>query len=235
MSNYIESLYIVPILIFSVVVHEMAHGWVALKCGDTTARDMGRLTLNPLPHIDFFGSILVPLFSILATGRVLIAWAKPVPVDPRNFGNFRRDDTLVTAAGPVSNFAMALACSFMVIIIHTINTSAAPAADSFFFQALHILFSMFSYGIFLNVALAIFNLLPIPPLDGSHIFANMLPAEAAFRFRQIGFFGIFIILALFNYVPGFTKIFLNIIALFTLPYLKLIGIFIPEFSRMYLN
>jgi Zn-dependent protease len=130
---------------------------------------------------------------------------------------------------------MALLCSVIVIIIHTVNLWAAPEAESFLFQTLDILFSMFSYGIFLNVALAIFNLLPIPPLDGSHIFANLLPEEAAFRFRQLGFFGIFIILALFYYVPGFSKVFLNIIALFTLPYLKFIGIFIPEFSRIYLS
>src|SRR5512145_482749 len=112
----------------------MAHGWVALKCGDNTAKDMGRLTLNPIPHIDLFGSILVPLFSVLATGRVLIAWAKPVPIDPRNFSSFRRDDTLVTVAGPISNFILAFICSGMVVIIHTINLSAAPSADSFLFQ-----------------------------------------------------------------------------------------------------
>jgi Zn-dependent protease len=85
LKSYAENIFIVPILIFSVVIHEMAHAWVALKCGDNTAKDLGRITLNPIPHIDLFGSILVPLFSIIATGRVFIAWAKPVPIDPRTF------------------------------------------------------------------------------------------------------------------------------------------------------
>ncbi len=122
-KNYLQNIYIVPILIFSVVIHEMAHGWIALKMGDRTAKDMGRLTLNPIPHIDFFGSILVPLFSILATGRVLIAWAKPVPIDPRNFSHFKRDDTFVTVAGPISNLIIAFICSLFVILIQKITSS----------------------------------------------------------------------------------------------------------------
>jgi Zn-dependent protease len=111
LRSYLENIYIVPILIFSVVIHEMAHGWVALRCGDTTARDLGRLTLNPIPHIDFFGSILVPLLSIITTGRVFIAWAKPVPINPGNFSNYKRDDSLVTAAGPFSNLLTAFICA----------------------------------------------------------------------------------------------------------------------------
>lgn len=233
-KNYLENIYIVPILIFSVVIHEMAHGWVALKMGDRTAKDMGRLTLNPIPHIDFFGSILIPLFSILATGRVLIAWAKPVPIDPRNFSHFRRDDSLVTAAGPVSNFIIAFFCSVFVIIIQKITSNFVELDESsILFQFMNFLYNMFAYGIFLNVTLAIFNLIPIPPLDGSHLFANLLPDDAAFRYRQIGFLGIFIILGLFNFVPGFAKIFYKIIIFFTMPFLNFISIFIPDFSKLY--
>jgi Zn-dependent protease len=94
---------------------------------------------------------------------------------------------------------------------------------------------MFAYGIFLNVTLAIFNLLPVPPLDGSHIFAHLLPDEAAFRYRQIGFFGIFIILLLFNYIPGFAMLFYKIIIFFTIPYLNFVEIFIPGFTRLYFS
>jgi len=230
LRGYLSNIYIVPILVFSVVIHEMAHGWVALKCGDTTARDLGRLTLNPVPHIDLFGSIIVPLFSILATGRVFIAWAKPVPIDPRNFSNFRRDDSLVTVAGPVSNFVMAFICSVFVIALHFIFNGFSVQKETIAYEFLNFLFLMFLNGIFLNVTLAIFNLFPIPPLDGSHLLANILPDEAAYRFRQIGFFGIFLILILFNYVPGFSGVFLSIVRIFSRPYITFIEIFVPGFS-----
>ena len=232
-KGYLENIYIVPILIFSVVIHEMAHGWVALRCGDNTAKDMGRLTLNPIPHIDLFGSILIPLFSILATGRVFIAWAKPVPINPANFGSIKRDDSLVTAAGPISNFIIAFICSLFVILLHLIVVNVSIERGSMSYQFLNFLYLMFSYGIFLNVTLAIFNLFPIPPLDGSHLLANILPDAAAYRFRQIGFFGIFLILILFNYVPGFSKIFISIVMFFTTPYINFIEIFIPGFSKIY--
>jgi len=235
LRSYLENIYIVPILIFSVVIHEMAHGWVALRCGDTTARDMGRLTLNPIPHIDFFGSILVPLLSILTTGRVFIAWAKPVPIDPGNFSHYKRDDTLVTAAGPFSNLITAFICSVFVILIHFIIVNFSVPESSMTFEFMNFIFKMFAYGIFLNVTLAIFNLLPVPPLDGSHIFAHLLPDEAAYRYRQIGFFGIFIILILFSYIPGFSKLFFRIIIFFTMPYLNFVEMFIPGFSGLYFS
>jgi len=226
LKYYLENLYVLPILIFSVVIHEVSHGWVALKCGDTTAKDLGRLTLNPIPHIDLFGSIIVPIISIIFTGRVLIAWAKPVPVNPHNLRSFRRDDTLVTIAGPISNLIIAFVCSCFVIIIFFIARSFALQQESFSFEFLSYLNKMFSAGIYLNVALAVFNMLPIPPLDGSHILANMLPEELANRYRQIGFAGIFIILLLFNYVPGFSKLFLGIITFVAQPYLNFVSYFI---------
>ena len=130
LRSYAENIYIIPILIFSVVIHEMAHAWVALKCGDTTAKDLGRITLNPIPHIDLFGSILIPLFSIIATGRVFIAWAKPVPIDGRNFRNFKRDDTLVTIAGPISNLLIAFLCTVLVIAFYYISNAIQPLEGS---------------------------------------------------------------------------------------------------------
>jgi Zn-dependent protease len=233
LQDYLNNLYIVPILIFSVVIHEMAHGWVALKCGDTTARDLGRLTLNPVPHIDFFGSILIPLFSILATGRILIAWAKPVPVDPRNFSHYKRDDTLVTAAGPISNLLVAFLCSLMVVLFYYIKANGNFSEGSMGSEFIEFMLKMFGAGIFLNVTLAVFNLIPIPPLDGSHIFSHLLPDEMAFRYRQIGFFGIFVILLLFNYVPAFSRIFFTIVLFFTRPYFNFIGMFVPDISQLY--
>lgn len=221
-----------PILFFSVVIHEMAHAWVALKCGDTTARDLGRITLNPLPHIDLVGTILVPLVSILATGRVLIAWAKPVPIDPRNFRSFKRDDTLVTIAGPISNLVIALVSVFMAAAIYKITESVNPAEGTIAYEFLGYLLKMFFAGIILNVSLAVFNMLPIPPLDGSHVLANILPDEMAMKYRSIGFMGIFIILALFNFIPGFSAVFGAIIGFFTEPYLRLLSLFIPGINEV---
>jgi Zn-dependent protease len=228
LRSYAENIYIIPILIFSVVIHEMAHAWVALRCGDTTAKDLGRITLNPIPHIDLFGSIIIPLFSIIATGRVFIAWAKPVPIDPRNFRNFRRDDTLVTIAGPISNLIIAFICVFGTAGMYHLIGAVNPGEGSYGFEFLNYLLKMFYAGVILNVSLAVFNMIPIPPLDGSHVLANILPEELAMRYRSIGFMGIFIILALFNFVPGFSQVFVSVISFVAKPYLNLIGVLIPQ-------
>ncbi len=228
LRSYAENIYIIPILIFSVVIHEMAHAWVALRCGDTTAKDLGRITLNPIPHIDLFGSIIIPLFSIIATGRVFIAWAKPVPIDPRNFRNFKRDDTLVTIAGPISNLIIAFICVFGTAGMYYLVAAVNPAEGTFGFEFLNYMLKMFYAGVILNVSLAVFNMIPIPPLDGSHVLANILPDELAMRYRSIGFMGIFIILALFNFVPGFSGIFVSVISFVAKPYLSLIQVLIPQ-------
>ena len=128
----LEELYILPVLLFSVVIHEISHGYMALRLGDSTAKEMGRLTLNPIPHIDPMGSVVVPLFSLLVAGQVFIAWAKPVPINPLNFPNYRRDDLLVAAVGPLSNIVLAFVCSLFVIVllsassfIHSWNSDVA--------------------------------------------------------------------------------------------------------------
>lgn len=190
----LDQLYIVPILLFSVIIHEVAHGYVALRLGDPTARSAGRLTLNPLPHIDLIGSIFIPLFSLLTAGSVFIAWAKPVPIDTSRFVHPRRDDLLVSIAGPVSNILMAFACSIAVVLLgftgNVVNAEGATTA----IDAVEFLMKMFYGGIYLNIVLAVFNLIPVPPLDGSHVLAALLPVRLARGFRSIGFAGILLII-----------------------------------------
>jgi Zn-dependent protease len=211
-----ETLYIIPILLFSVVVHEVMHGYVALKCGDPTAKYMGRLTLNPIPHIDLFGSILVPLFSILVAGRVFIAWAKPVPVNPLNFRNYKRDSVLVSAVGPISNLFLALCCALFVIALLNLGDFFDSFNSELVKFAYEFLLKMFYGGIYLNIVLGVFNLIPVPPLDGSHVLASILPDRLGESYRQIGFFGIFIVIFLMR-VPIFSNIFFSIVKAIAFP------------------
>lgn len=221
----IENIVILPVLLFSVVLHELAHGWVALKLGDPTARDQGRLTLNPIPHIDLFGSIVIPLLSLAAAGSVFIAWAKPVPVNPANFSSPRRDDIFVSAAGPITNLVISFGCTVAVIVLvllgRTILTGNQPLLEVVF----DFLRKMFYGGIFLNIVLAVFNLIPVPPLDGSHLLASVLPASLAARFRSIGFFGVFVLIALMR-VPFFNEAFRVITSTLFAPFRAMIGHFL---------
>jgi Zn-dependent protease len=220
----LETLYIFPILLFSIVIHEIAHGWMALKLGDPTARDLGRLTLNPIPHIDPIGSILIPLISYFSAGTVFIAWAKPVPVNPANFGNYRRDDILVSVVGPVSNLLVALVCVILYIatekIVGPINQS--PGLSS---EVASFLSKMFLAGIPLNIYLAVFNLIPVPPLDGSHVLASMLPEKMAFQYRQIGFVGILLVIILMRLDPVRHAV-LTTVQTILIPYLVIIKAFL---------
>ncbi|MBA4311647.1 MAG: site-2 protease family protein [Chlorobiaceae bacterium] len=216
----LEQLYILPILLFSVVIHEVAHGWMALKLGDPTAKQMGRLTLNPIPHIDPIGSILVPMFSLFVAGRVFIAWAKPVPINPYNFSDYRRDDILVSIVGPISNLLVGLGCTIMFILIALLG-QVVPINNPVIEEAFSFFLKMFAGGITLNVVLAVFNLIPIPPLDGSHVVAALLPAEMSEQYQRLGFYGIFIVLIIMRWQP-FSMLFSNIISILTYPYFMLI-------------
>ncbi len=216
----LSELYILPILLFSVIIHEISHGYAALKLGDPTAREMGRLTLNPIPHIDPLGSIFVPLFSLLTTGQILIAWAKPVPVNPMNLSNYRRDNLIVSAMGPLSNLVMAFACSLVTILLLKVQPFLGAASPQFF----DFLFRMFMGGIYLNIMLGVFNLVPIPPLDGSHVLAAFMPDAAAEAYSRIGFVGIFVILLLMR-VPAFEMIFDATIKFFYAPLYQLVVMF----------
>ncbi len=220
----LDQIYVLPILLFSVVIHELAHGWMALRLGDSTAKEMGRLTFNPIPHIDPVGSVLVPLLSIIASGRVMIAWAKPVPVNPNNFVHYRRDDILVSIVGPVSNILLALCCTVMVIILAAVNplveNSGGVMKEVFLF-----LINMFAAGITLNIVLAVFNMIPIPPLDGSHVVASLLPPELSLKYRRVGFFGIILLLVIMRWEPVNTA-YGRIIETLSYPFQQMIHFFI---------
>jgi len=219
----LDSLYILPILLFSIVVHEVAHGWVALHLGDTTARDAGRLTFNPIPHIDPIGSIAIPLLSFISAGSVFIAWAKPVPVNPANFRNFHRDDILVSIAGPFSNLLMACCCAiFYIISVHILGSMTLAEGDLQREVATFVI-RMFAAGITLNIFLAIFNLIPVPPLDGSHVLSAFLPEKIGEQFRQIGFFGILIVIMLMRIGPFQHAVF-SIVLTLRMPLDMLIGL-----------
>jgi Zn-dependent protease len=189
-----ENLLIVfPVLVFSIVLHEVAHGWMAHRMGDNTALMLGRLTLNPIPHVDPVGSILVPALLWFSGTGLMLGWAKPVPVNPRNFREYKKGDILVSLAGVAVNFVLA----FVFAIVWALTEwgyRAAPGMATAWGAAE----MMAQQGIIVNFGLMLFNLIPIPPLDGSHVFAYLLPARLAVPYRRIGFGGIIILLLFLN-------------------------------------
>lgn len=217
----IEHLYIIPVLLFSVIIHEIAHGWVALRLGDPTAKALGRLTLNPIPHIDLIGSILVPLASLAAAGTVFIAWAKPVPINPGFFRNPRRDDVLVSLAGPLSNLLLATMFALVVGCLIAVVKIAGSVDDPS--PVLVFVLNMLYAGVYLNVVLALFNLLPIPPLDGSHLLASLLPARAAYWFTRLGFAGIVVVILVMR-IPQVQEAFHALIVFVVSPLQSLMGV-----------
>jgi Zn-dependent protease len=186
----VKLLLIGPVLLFSIIAHEIAHGYAALKQGDTTAYALGRLTWNPLKHIDLWMSVLLPLL-LLRAGLPVIAGAKPVPVNPRNYRDFKRGDIIVSLAGVTANVAIAIGCAIAVALFGVLGTLSPLLA-----QVCGILQAMANFGILLNLWLAVFNLIPIPPLDGSHVVKYLLPPSWALRYQQIGFYGIFVLVLL---------------------------------------
>ena len=172
-------------LLFSLCVHEAAHAAMSNYCGDPTARLLGRLTLDPRRHIDIFGTVLFPLIS-MSTGVPLLGWAKPVPVNPRNLGNMRRDQVLVALAGPASNILIALGAVFLLrIVIPLSEANVAP-------EAMLPLAKFLIMLMLLNAGLAVFNMLPVPPLDGHYLLRYFAPPRLKEMLDQIGPFGIII-------------------------------------------
>ncbi|MDB4907612.1 MAG: peptidase [Gemmatimonadetes bacterium] len=220
MQPFQNFLLIAPVLLFSVIAHEVAHGYAALKQGDPTAWQLGRLTWNPVKHIDPFMTILLPALLILTHAGMILGGAKPVPVNPRNYRNFKRGDIIVSLAGVATNFVVAIACTALIAIVRPIGS--IPALT----ESVAILQMMFSYGVFINLSLIAFNLLPVPPLDGSHVMKYLLPPAWALQYQRVGFFGIFLLLLLmqtrfFSWwmtPPMFlTDVLLRLVAPLTLP------------------
>jgi Zn-dependent protease len=190
-------LYQMIAFLFAISVHESAHAWTASRCGDPTARMLGRVSLNPIRHIDLFGTIILPVVAAIS-GIPLLGWAKPTPVDPRNFRNPMWDDILTSVAGPVSNFVVATGA---LVLLGGISLASAPghalvmglaaggdgaASDLAWAPVAVLLFEL----MFINVVLAVFNLIPIPPLDGSHVLRHFLSDPVRVVYDRIGFFAL---------------------------------------------
>lgn len=170
--------------LFAITIHEVAHGWVALQCGDKTAQRLGRLTLNPIKHIDPLGTVILPL-ALFFLGGFIFGWAKPVPIDPRNFRNPRPNGALIAFAGPGSNFLMMIIWALVMKVGSLVMTSNPWIGQ--------ILMNMGDAGVLVNIILAVVNLIPIPPLDGSRIVANVLSPSAAYHYNRIEPYGIWIV------------------------------------------
>lgn len=178
-----------PVLLLAFCVHEFMHAWVALKQGDDTAYMLGRVTLDPRAHIDPIGSILFPLVGAL-TGAPLIGWARPTPTNPRKYRNYKRGDILVSIAGVVGNLGLAV----LFALLHAGAVAIARGAG--WTPFLHTANQLFEMGVWLNIMLIFFNLLPAPPLDGSHVLYHLLPVNLAHAYRQLFPYGMFILYAL---------------------------------------
>lgn len=186
--------WVIPV-IFAITVHEVAHGWVAKKYGDNTASMLGRLTLNPIKHIDILGTIIIPGLLLLSSTGFIFGWAKPVPVNPRNFKNPKKDMAIVALAGPVANLLMAIAWALVARLGVFINVEAV---------SLPLIYTGIA-GISINLVLGIINLLPIPPLDGSRIVTGMLPHKWAWQYNRLERFG-FIVLLILLWTGGLSYI-----------------------------
>jgi len=190
--KYLDIFFEIIVLLFAICVHESAHAWMANRLGDPTAKMLGRVSLNPIVHIDPFGTIVMPLILIVM-GFPPFGWAKPTPVDPRNFKNPVRDDILTAVAGPVSNFLTAFLSVIALALIWHGSTSGIGSD----FRGADIggpLAQLFYLAIRINVILAVFNLIPLPPLDGSHVIRHFLSYDTLRVYDRVGYFGLVIVL-----------------------------------------
>lgn len=198
----LEFLVWAPVLLFSIVAHEYAHAEAAYRQGDDTAYMLGRLTFNPLKHIDPIMTVLVP-FVLWTIGAPPFGAAKPVPVNPRKYREFVRGDVIVSLAGIVVNLGLFIVCTGLFALVGLVGSALPALLGSF-----EILQRMLYYGMLLNLVLAFFNLIPVPPLDGSHVFYHLLPPGAGLRYRGLQAFGFLPVMALIWLFPGVLRVLL---------------------------
>jgi Zn-dependent protease len=200
--NIVRMLFQFITFLFAISVHESAHAWVAMRRGDPTAYMLGRVTLNPIKHIDPIGTLLLPVLGLLKSGGIL-GWAKPTPVNPRNFRHLVLDDILVSVAGPVSNFIVAVGALLLLAGIslapggrESVRGLAAgsglPGTDSLIEPVVLLIYEL----LWINIVLAMFNLIPVPPLDGSHVIRHFLPEGIRSVFDRIGIVGLLVLVVM---------------------------------------
>lgn len=180
---------VAPVLLFSMVAHEYAHGYAAFRQGDMTAYQLGRLTWNPIKHIDPFMTVILPVVLALMGGPIF-GGAKPVPVNPRNYRHYKRGDIIVSLAGVATNVLIAIACVPLIILVGVIGQQVPGLV-----RPLGVLQLMLVQGIIINLVLAAFNLIPIPPLDGSHVFKYLLPPAWSLQYQRLGGIGLLLLFA----------------------------------------
>jgi Zn-dependent protease len=194
--QHIDIVFKLIAFLFAISVHESAHAWMANLRGDPTARMLGRISLNPIKHIDPVGTLLLPAVAMFFHAPV-IGWAKPTPVDPRNFKNPVLDDILTSVVGPNSNFVVAISAVFALALVklvsplgnQIVSQGFATDTDSFLLPLCLLMYEL----MVINVVLGVFNLIPVPPLDGSHVVRHLLPAGALRIYDSVGMFGLFIL------------------------------------------
>lgn len=208
-STLTNVLLTIPVLLFALVAHEWAHAFAALKQGDPTALEAGRLTFNPVKHIDPFMTIILPALLLISShGQIALGGAKPCPVNPANFRNYRRGDIIVSLAGVTMNLFLALLSAALFLVIGVIGQSI-PNATSVF----ALLQQMLQISVLYNVLLFFFNLLPIPPLDGSHVIAHFLPPAVAVQYARISRYGLLILVGLLYFGGNVLNVLLSPVGL----------------------
>jgi Zn-dependent protease len=198
--QHVDIVFQVIVFLFAISIHESAHAFTAWRCGDPTARMLGRVSLNPIRHIDPFGTIILPLLAMI-THFPVIGWAKPTPVDPRNFRHPIRDDIFTAVAGPISNFLAATVAVILMLVIALVSTEGRAVVRNLSHgfvsdtnSALMPLALLLYEGMQINVLLGVFNLIPVPPLDGSHVVRHILSDSARQVYDRVGMIGLLILI-----------------------------------------